>query len=43
VRAQLVTLKGEIHAAIGKTSDRETRAHLESAEHRIGDALDPKK
>jgi hypothetical protein len=43
VRAQLVTLKGEIHAAIGKTSDRESRAHLESAEHRIGEALDPKK
>jgi hypothetical protein len=43
VRAQLVTLKSEIHAAIGKTSDRETRAHLENAEHRIGEALDPKK
>ncbi|HXD23599.1 MAG TPA: zinc-dependent metalloprotease, partial [Gemmatimonadaceae bacterium] len=43
VRAQLVTLKAEIHAAIGRTSDRESRAHLESAEHRIGEALDPKK
>jgi hypothetical protein len=43
VRAQLVTLKSEIHAAISKTSDRETRAHLENAEHRIGEALDPKK
>jgi hypothetical protein len=43
VRAQLVTLKGEIHAAVGKTGDRESRAHLESAEHRIGEALDPKK
>ncbi len=43
VRGQLVTLRGEIRAAIGKTSDRETKAHLESAEHRIGEALDPKK
>jgi hypothetical protein len=38
-----MTLKGEIHAAIGRTSDRESRAHLENAEHRIGEALDPKK
>jgi hypothetical protein len=43
VRGQLVALKAEIHAAIGKTGDRETRMHLESAEHRIGEALDPKK
>ena len=43
VRAQLVALKAEIHSAIGKTSDRESRAHLENAEHRIGEALDPKK
>jgi hypothetical protein len=43
VRAQLVTLKAEIHAAAGKSGDRETRAHLENAEHRIGEALDPKK
>ena len=33
--------KGEIHAAIGKSGDRETKAHLENAEHRIGEALDP--
>ena len=43
VRGQLVTLKAEIHAAIGKTGDRETRMHLENAEHRIGEALEPKK
>ena len=43
VRGQLVTLKAEIHAAIAKAGDRETRMHLESAEHRIGEALDPKK
>jgi hypothetical protein len=43
VRGQLVTLKAEIHGAIGKAGDRETRMHLENAEHRIGEALDPKK
>ena len=43
VRGQLVALKAEIHAAIGKTTDRETRLHFEAAEHRIGVILDPKK
>jgi hypothetical protein len=43
VRGQLVMLKGEIRAATGKAGDRETKAHLENAEHRIGEALDPKK
>ena len=43
VRGQLVTLKAELHAAAGKAADRETRMHLENAEHRIGEALDPKK
>jgi len=43
VRGQMVTLKAEIHAATAKTGDRETKMHLESAEHRIGEALDPKK
>jgi hypothetical protein len=43
VRGQMVALKSEIHAAIGKAGDRETRMHLENAEHRIGEALDPKK
>ena len=43
VRGQMVTLKAEIHAATAKTGDRETRMHLENAEHRIGEALDPKK
>jgi hypothetical protein len=43
VRGQLVALKAEIHAGVGKAGDRETRAHLENAEHRIGEALDPKK
>jgi hypothetical protein len=43
VRGQMVTLKAEIHAATAKTGDRETKMHLENAEHRIGEALDPKK
>ncbi|HEV8409621.1 MAG TPA: zinc-dependent metalloprotease [Gemmatimonadaceae bacterium] len=43
VRGQLVALRAEIHAAIGKAGDRETKVHLENAEHRIGEALDPKK
>jgi hypothetical protein len=43
VRGQLVSLRAEIHAAVGKAGDRETRMHLESAEHRIGEALEPKK
>ncbi len=43
VRGQLVTLRGEIRAATGKSGDRETKAHLENAEHRISEALDPKK
>jgi hypothetical protein len=43
VRGQLVTLRGELRSAIGKAGDRETKAHLENAEHRISEALDPKK
>jgi len=43
VRGQLVVLKTELHAAAGKAADRATRMHLENAEHRIGEALDPKK
>jgi hypothetical protein len=43
VRSQLVALRGELRAAAGKTGDRETKAHLENAEHRISEALDPKK
>ena len=43
VRGQLVALKAEVHAAIAKTGDRETRMHPENAEHRIGGALDHEK
>jgi hypothetical protein len=43
LRGELVTLRDEIRRAIPKTTDRETRMHLEAAEHRIGEILDPKK
>jgi hypothetical protein len=39
VRAELRELDTDIRAAIGKTSDRMTHAHLEDLRHRIADAL----
>jgi Met-zincin/Domain of unknown function (DUF5117)/Domain of unknown function (DUF5118) len=41
-RADLVTLKAVITAAIPKAADRETRAHLQGASDRIAKILDPK-
>jgi hypothetical protein len=41
-RAELRALDGEIQRALGRTSDRMTRAHLEDARVRIGRILDPK-
>jgi hypothetical protein len=43
LRSQLALLRDDVKKAIAKTSDRETRAHLEAAEHQIGEILDPKK
>jgi hypothetical protein len=43
LRGELVSLRGDIHRAEPKASDRETRMHLEAADHEIGDILDPKK
>jgi hypothetical protein len=43
LRGGLVSLRGDIRRAIPKASDRETRLHLEAADHEIGDILDPKK
>ncbi|HEY1952410.1 MAG TPA: zinc-dependent metalloprotease [Gemmatimonadaceae bacterium] len=43
LRGELVSLRGDIRRAIPKAADRETRLHLEAADHRIGDILDPKK
>ena len=43
LRGELVTLRADIRRAIPRAADRETRLHLEGADHRIGDILDPKK
>jgi hypothetical protein len=43
LRGELVTLREEIRRATPKAGDRETRMHLQSADHRIGEILDPKK
>ncbi len=41
-RAELKSLNASIGAALAKTSDRETRAHLEAARDQIAKVLDPK-
>jgi hypothetical protein len=41
VRGELNVLKGEIQRALGRTSDRATRYHLEDAIARIDDILEP--
>jgi hypothetical protein len=43
LRGQLVALRSEVRKAISQAADRETRMHLEAADHRIGEILDPKK
>ena len=43
LRGQIVALRVEVRRAIPNSADRETRLHLEAADHRIGDILDPKK
>jgi hypothetical protein len=43
LRGELVSLRGDIRRAVARASDRETRLHLEAADHEIGDILDPKK
>ena len=43
LRGELVTLRAEIRRAVARASDRETRLHLEAADHEIGEILDPKK
>ena len=43
LRAELVSLRTAVHGAIGKAGNRETKAHLAAADHRIGDILEPKK
>ncbi|HJQ55069.1 MAG TPA: zinc-dependent metalloprotease [Gemmatimonadaceae bacterium] len=43
LRGELVSLRSAIRAALPKAADRETRLHLQAADHRIGEILDPKK
>ena len=43
LRGELVSLRGDIRRALSRASDRETRLHLEAADHEIGDILEPKK
>ena len=42
LRGELVTLRGGIRSAIPRAADRETRLHLQGADHQIGEILDPK-
>jgi hypothetical protein len=43
LRGELVSLRSAIRAALPKAADRETRLHLQAADHQIGEILDPKK
>ncbi len=43
LRSELITLRDEVRRAAPNAGDRETRMHLQSADHRIGEILDPKK
>ena len=43
LRGELVSLGGDIRRALVRVTDRETRLHLEGAEHQIGEILEPKK
>jgi hypothetical protein len=43
LRGELVSLRADIRRTVSRASDRETRLHLEAADHEIGDILDPKK
>ncbi|MEP6494082.1 MAG: zinc-dependent metalloprotease [bacterium] len=43
LRGELVALRSQVRGAVSKAGDRETRLHLEGADHRIGEILDPKR
>ena len=43
LRGELVSLRADIRRALARVNDRETRLHLEGAEHEIGEILEPKK
>ena len=42
LRGQLTALRTAVRAGAAKAGDRETRAHLQAADYRIGKILDPK-
>ncbi len=42
LRGEVTSLRTSIRTAATKAADRETRAHLQAADHRIGEILDPK-
>jgi hypothetical protein len=41
LRGELISLRTAIRAAIPRAANRETQLHLQGAEHRIGEILDP--
>ncbi|HEX7018538.1 MAG TPA: zinc-dependent metalloprotease [Gemmatimonadaceae bacterium] len=43
LRGELITLQSEIRAALPRAGDRETKLHLQGADHRISEILEPKK
>jgi hypothetical protein len=43
LRGELVSLRADIRRASSRAADRETRLHLEAADYRIGEILEPKK
>src|SRR5206468_5361034 len=43
LRGELVSLRAEIRRASPRAADRETRLHLDAADYRIGEILEPKK
>ena len=43
LRGELVSLRADIRRATPRAADRETRLHLEGADHQIGEILEPKK
>ena len=43
LRGELTALQSDIRSAVSKTTDRETRWHLQGADNRISDILNPKK
>ncbi len=42
LRGELMSLQADIRKAIPRTTDRQTLWHLQAAEHRIGETLNPK-